>query len=678
MALERGKKMDDAQLSAFINQEVAAAQGSDTNKLSQQREKAMEYYYGKAYGNESDDKSQIVTREVLNTIEWIKPELIKIFASGSETVRFEPQTIEDVPEAQQATDYINYLFHRKNNGFKIIYQWLTDGLLQKNGVIKIWYDTDRSKSREEYQGRTDQEIQMLIMDEDVEVVEHSTEMVEGQQLTDIVIIRTGAAKGLKIDVIPPEEFIISRKATDIETSPFCAHRTRMTISDLNAMGFKNTKDLSGTETSSTINYADEYQARHDYDDTDREENEAVSSDPTMREVWVTEAYARLDFDGDGIAELRKIVTVGTTVLSNEEVEGMPFAGWTPIIISHKFHGLSLADLVMDLQRLQSQLLRNILDNQYLTNNGRYTAVEGMVNLDDLLTSRPHGVVRVKMADAVRRLDTPQLGATAFQMLDYMDSMVEKRTGVSERSQGLDQNQLNPNTSAMATNQVMTAAQQRIELIARVFGETGLTDAFRIMYREVITNETSSDIFRLRDEYVEVDPSTWRERKDVSVVVGLGNGSKETEMMQLGQLFQQQQQLSSNPATAQLVQPTNMYNLLEDQVKVFNKAHAGRYFSDPSSQEAQQAAQQQQQQQMQMMQQQEKLQAQQIQIQQGELQIKGMVATTNDQNAKTGLGIKQQKQDLDVKSQEEDMVVKTAELAMEASLEETQGRPVALG
>jgi hypothetical protein len=678
MALERGKKMDDAQLSAFINQEVAAAQGSDTNKLSQQREKAMEYYYGKAYGNESDDKSQIVTREVLNTIEWIKPELIKIFASGSETVRFEPQTMADVPEAQQATDYINYLFHRKNNGFKIIYQWLTDGLLQKNGVIKIWYDTDRSKSREEYQGRTDQEIQMLIMDEDVEVVEHSTEMVEGQQLTDIVIIRTGAAKGLKIDVIPPEEFIISRKATDIETSPFCAHRTRMTISDLNAMGFKNTKDLSGTETSSTINYADEYQARHDYDDTDREENEAVSSDPTMREVWVTEAYARLDFDGDGIAELRKIVTVGTTVLSNEEVEGMPFAGWTPIIISHKFHGLSLADLVMDLQRLQSQLLRNILDNQYLTNNGRYTAVEGMVNLDDLLTSRPHGVVRVKMADAVRRLDTPQLGATAFQMLDYMDSMVEKRTGVSERSQGLDQNQLNPNTSAMATNQVMTAAQQRIELIARVFGETGLTDAFRIMYREVITNETSSDIFRLRDEYVEVDPSTWRERKDVSVVVGLGNGSKETEMMQLGQLFQQQQQLSSNPATAQLVQPTNMYNLLEDQVKVFNKAHAGRYFSDPSSQEAQQAAQQQQQQQMQMMQQQEKLQAQQIQIQQGELQIKGMVATTNDQNAKTGLDIKQQKQDLDVKSQEEDMVLETAELAMEATLEESQGRPVALG
>jgi len=670
--------MTDDELSAFINQEIAASQGSDTNKLSRQREKAMEYYYGEAYGNESDDKSQVVTREVMNTIEWIKPELIKIFASGSETVRFEPQTVADVPEAQQATDYINYLFHRKNNGFKIIYQWLTDGLLQKNGVVKIWYDTDRSKSREEYLGLSEQQMQMLLVDEDVEVVESEVTSAQGMPAYDITIIRTGACKGLKVEVIPPEEFIISRKATDIENSPFCAHRTRMTISDLNAMGFKNTKDLSGTETSSTINYADEYQARHDYDDTDREENEAVSADPTMREVWVTEAYARLDFDGDGIAELRKIVAVGNEILSNEEVEGMPFAGWTPIMISHKFHGLSMADLVMDLQRIQSQLFRNLLDNQYLTNNGRYTAVEGMANLDDLLTSRPHGVVRVKMQGAVTRLDTPQLGQTAFQMLDYVDNMVEKRTGVSERSQGLDQNQLNPNTSAMATNQVMTAAQQRIELIARVFGETGLTDAFRIMYREVITNETSADIFRLRDEYVEVDPSSWRERKDVSVVVGLGNGSKETEMMQLGQLFQQQQQLANNPGTAGLVQPTNMYALLEDQVKVFNKAHAGRYFSDPTSPEAQQSAQQQQQQQMEQMQMQMKLQEQMLQLQQGELQIKQMVAQTNDENTKQGLGIKQAAHELNVKEHEDSVVLNTAELAMEAQLEQEQGRPVALG
>ena len=140
--------MTEEELCAAIDQEISQALGEDSDKLSRQRANAMENYLGEPYGNEKPNASQVVTREVMDTIEWIKPELMKLFASGSETVRFEPQNASDVDAAQQATDYINYLFHRKNEGFKVLYEWITDGLLQKNGVVKVWLDKEDTKLRE--------------------------------------------------------------------------------------------------------------------------------------------------------------------------------------------------------------------------------------------------------------------------------------------------------------------------------------------------------------------------------------------------------------------------------------------------------------------------------------------------------------------------------------------------
>ena len=667
--------MTEEELCGLIDQEVAHALGEDSDTLSNQRAKAMEHYLGEPYGNENPNGSQVVTREVMDTIEWIKPELMKLFASGSETVRFEPQNPDDVEQAQQATDYINYLFHRKNNGFKVLYEWITDGLLQKNGVVKVWWDTEATKAREEYEGLTDMELQMLLAPDTVELQEQETIGTTEGQTHNVAIVRTGACNGLKVVVVPPEEFLISRKASCIKDSPFCAHRTQMSISDLNAMGL-DTDDLPLGDNG--LEYDEVRLARYKYDDTDQESSSLVSSDDTMRQVWVTEAYIRCDMDDDGLAELRKVVKVGSKVLSNEEVDAMPFASWTPIIVPHKFIGLSEADLVMDLQRIQSQLFRNMLDNQYLTNNGRYAVIENMANLDDLMTSRVHGVVRMKMAGAVTRLDTPQLGTTAFQMLDYVDRLRERRTGVSERTQGMDPNQLSPNTAASAVNQVMTAAQQRVELIARVFGETGLTDLFRLMYKEVIQNQTSKDIFRLRDTYVEIDPSEWRERKDTSVVVGLGNGSKESEMMQLNMIFQNQQQLMANPQAGTIVTPDNIYNTLEDQVKVFNKAAAGRYFTDPKSPEAQQAAQAAQQQQQAMQQQQQAMEQQAMQMEQMRIQIDQMKAESDKNYKEANIALGQEAQALDEQQHVDDVALQTAELQAEVALESEQGRGVSLG
>jgi len=338
----------------------------------------------------------------------------------------------------------------------------------------------------------------------------------------------------------------------------------------------------------------------------------------------------------------------------------------------------MADLVMDLQRIQSQLLRNILNNQYLANNGRYGVIEGMANMDDLLTSRAHGVVRMKMAGAVTRLDTPQLGNSAFQMLEYMDRLREKRSGVSERSQGLDPGALGANQAASAVNQVMTAAQQRIELIARVFGETGLTDLFQLLYKLVIQNDTRKSIFRLRDKYIEVNPSEWKEKADTSVVVGLGNGSREQEMMQLNQIFQVQQQLASNPTFNTIVGKTNVFNTVEDMVKVFNKASAGRYFTDPQSPEAQQAAQQQQEQQAKMQQEMSAKEQMAMKMEQQRIALEGKKASSKAEYDNRMATVAEGKLQQSIVEEDNDVALKTAELDMEYELEKEQGRGVALG
>jgi hypothetical protein len=449
----------------------------------------------------------------------------------------------------------------------------------------------------------------------------------------------------------------------------------VSVSDLKEMGF-STDDLpSGSETS--LNQP-ELLARFDHDDTGGEKaDKQVSADDSTRMVRLREAYIRVDYNNDGIAELRQVFSVGNKVLewedtgkpANKEVEWIPFAGWTPVIMSHKFYGLSMAELVNDIQKINSQLFRNMLDNQYVAIHGKYEVLDGMVNMDDMQTGRPHGIVRAKMSGAVRRIDVPQLNQTSFSMLELTSRMSETRTGVSSRTQGLDENQLNPNTAATAVNQVMTAAQQRLELIARVFGETGYTDLFNIIYATELAHQTKEQVIRLRNEYVPVDPSSWKERNDVSVVVGLGNGSKDAQMFQLNTIFQSQMQLLSQGKSA-LVGDMQLFNTVNDQAKLFNPSADGRYFQNPQSPEAQQAAQAQAQQQ----QMQEQIQQMLTQLEQQKVQIEEFKVQSKAQDDSANTDLKAQNLELERQKHHDQVAIDIAELGLEAE----QDRPVGIG
>ena len=250
-----------------------------------------------------------------------------------------------------------------------------------------------------------------------------------------------------------------------------------------------------------------------------------------------ESFLQTDYDGDGIVELRKVCTVGDYVLANDEIDSVPFVSITPIKIPHKFFGVSVADLVMDLQLYKSVLMRNLLDNMYNQNFGRYAVLEGQANLDDLLTQRPGGVVRVKSPNAVMPLATPPLEPYSFQMLEYLDGVRESRAGVSRMSQGMNENALTSHTTATAVNAVMGAAQSRVELIARNFAETGVKDLMLTIYTLLMKNQDHQRVVMLRNQWVPVRPDSWNDKMDCTVSVALGSGNKDQQMMHLSRMLQ---------------------------------------------------------------------------------------------------------------------------------------------
>jgi|TARA_R110002051_G_scaffold46058_5_gene92687 hypothetical protein len=584
-------KPTEEELVTRIRGEITDSLGYLGDTISKQREQAMQYYYGLPFGNEVAGRSQFVDTTVADTIEWIKPSLMRIFASGDNMVTFEPHGPEDVDAAKQATDYVNYVFQKDNDGWEILYSWFTDALLSKNGIVKVWWDETEKWNREEYKNLTEDELAILLNDSNVEVVEHtppgesdegySREITEGHS---IVIKRDLSQGRVVVEPVPPSEFLIARESKTIADAKFVCHRVIKTLSELREMyPDKNleVEDLKGGS-DDMASFSGERLERFMYDKSAKYW-EGWGGDDTygedgLRTYWLHESYLKTDFDGDGITELRKVCTVGSTVLANEEIDRIPFVSITPIKIPHKFFGLSVADLVMDLQLIKSTLLRNLMDNMYNQNFGRYAVLEGQANLDDLLTQRPGGVVRVKSPNAIMPLATPPLEPYSFQMLEYIDGIRESRAGVSKYSQGLNDNALTSHTTATAVNSVMTAAQSRVELIARNFAETGVKQLMLAIYELLQKNQDKERVIKLRNEWIPVRPDMWRDKMDCTVAVGLGHGNKDQQLMHLTSMLQFASEAMSGGLS--IVTEKNMYNMGAAMLKNMGFQNVQDFLTDP--------------------------------------------------------------------------------------------------
>ena len=580
--------MDDGELQSVLRAEFDDARDYHTNQLGNERQKAGDYYLGAKFGNEQEGRSSVVSTEVADTIEYVMPSLMRIFASTDEAVRFMPRGPEDVEAAEQASEYVNWVLNNENAGFTILHNWFKDALLNKMGVVKFWWDEKVETSTEEYEGLSDPEFALLVSDQAVEVVEHEQKvlqaavvdpmsgvMVSPQIVSHEVTVRRRRKYGcIKVDNVPPEEFFANKRARSLEDARFVAHRVEMTASDLIAMGYD--RDLVESKAGATSDLETDAERSRRFSDLAKND----PADDSQRTVLVTECYVRVDYDGDGIAELRRIVCFGEDmeVAANDPFDHIPFAVVSPILMPHKLVGRSLAELVMDLQLIKSTVLRQLLDNLYLSNNSRVVVVDGQVNLDDLLTNRPGGIVRSAAPGMVSPLSVPQIGQQAFGMLEYLDAVREQRTGINRASMGLDADKLQ-STTAIAVQAQMSASQGKIEMIARVFAETGMRALFKGLLHLATKYENRPKIIRLRGKFVPMDPRNWKTEYDVSVNVGLGTGQTQERMQALMMVLGKQEQLMQQLGLQNPVVSPNQYlNTLKQLVQLAGFKDSGQFFA----------------------------------------------------------------------------------------------------
>jgi hypothetical protein len=540
-------KMDEGQIKGILENEIDNAIGYIETETTELRRKALDYYLRNPYGNEVEGRSQIVTGEVAEAIDGALPQLIRVFTTTEDIVYFEPQKPQDEESAKQATDYCNWVFYRENDGLLILHNWFKDALMQKVGVVKAYWDENTDVNVEKYSDLSEDELAMLLMDDSVELVsqEVDTDDVQVDEFGtviprlsyDVKIKRRKDYGCVRIENVPPEEFLISKSARTIEDSPFVAHRRLMTRSELIAMGFKK-KVVEALPSYDDLQFTPERVARFSQGE---QPDENISLDPAMQVIEVYECYIRIDENDDGMAELRRILYAGSEILDDEECDLIPFHSLCPIPIPHKFFGQSLADRTMDIQLIKSTVTRQMLDNLYLTNNARVAVVDGQVNLDDALNATPGGIIRVKSAGAVQTIEVPAVTAQAFPMLEYMDAVQAKRTGVSDQQQGLDPDVLN-NVSATAIAAMMKSNSGKLELIARIFAETGVKSLFKGILHLLGKYQDKEKIVRMRGKFVAFDPRTWANEYDVSVNVGLGSGDREQKLAMLQMINQKQEQI----------------------------------------------------------------------------------------------------------------------------------------
>jgi len=602
-------ELSDPKLRSLLSNQIDNALGYLGGHLSQSRRKSLEYYLGDKLGTEIDGRSQVVSTDVSDTIESILPNLLRVFTASDNVVRCDPVTAEDVPLAEQASAYLNHVFYKENNGFQLLYNFFKDALIEKNGFLKIYYDESETVEHETYKNLTKAEKDALNdTKDDIEEVEEEVfedesakedyeKLIEQYEargvdvsqvqkpdftLYNCKIKRTKKAGKVKIESVPPEEFLISRNAKSIDDADFVSHKVLMSRSDLVAMGYDEEEVNSLPKSDEDIFNTEEIVRSRNID----EFNIDSATDKSTEKVLIYESYVRYDFDEDGIAELRKIISAGDSgsmVLENMPCDNIPFVTITPIPMPHRFYGRSISELVEDIQLMKSTVMRQLLDNMYLTNNNRVAIMDGMVNMDDLLTTRPGGVVRTKQPpnQVMQPLQAQPISNQAFPMLNYLDTVREARTGITKSAQGLDADTLNSKT-ATGVNALMTQTQMRSELIARIFAETGVKDLFRKIFELMIKYQDKEKIVMLNNQYVPVRPTEWKDKFNINIVVGLGTGSKEQQIMMLNNILERQLQAFQLQGGKEMPMVTlkNMYNTLSKIIENAGLKNVESYFVNP--------------------------------------------------------------------------------------------------
>ena len=593
-------RFDDDEWRVLCQQEDERSIGfRHANELSAQREKALDYYKGDMPDlKPPDNRSGAVSTDVADAIETVLPDLIEIFTGGDDVASFTPHDEQDEEAAKQETDFITHVVFSRNDGFLQLYTGIKDSLLEKTGLF-YWYWQEDVYAEEQFEGKNAIEVELaaksgeivdLVPDPPAEQPDSpDPNSPQGLPTYSFTLKRRVSPGCARIQAVPPDDFCISADAPSIREATYHAFRSRPRAQELIAQGvdpdivaqLHATAEREGNDTGVA-------QAR---DMAGESEAEAADSGE-LRSVEVVTSFLRIDADGDGKPELWQIRTGNDfgVLIDKERISGSRMSALTPYINTHRFHGLSVADKLLEIQRIKTVLLRMGLDSAYFALNQRVVVADQGANdftIDDLLLNEPGRPIRVKDVNAIEPLAAGSLNYDVFGALEYVSTMAEQRTGIVRNAQGLNPDTLHD--TAKGALALMTAAQKRVRLIARIFAETGLKDLFLGVHALIRENATAPAKYRLRNKWVPIDPSQWAERNDMTIEIGLGASGREQEQASLQGLLAVMTQIVGlqQGVGGPFVMPNNVYNLLTKLTETAGLKNPERYWTDPGNQVPQQ-------------------------------------------------------------------------------------------
>jgi hypothetical protein len=568
------KKLSDTSIVTLVDENVGLAVGYADSELSTERANVVDYYNGTLPKPLHDGNSKYVSLDLYDAVESLKAALLETFSSGNKTVKFSPQNQDDVAKAKICTEYTDYVVHRQNDMYKVMSTVIHDGLIARAGIAKVFWEESAHFDYEEFEDVTEGELDMLLAQDDVELVESTTDDLG--LISGTISIESDTSQ-VAIENIAPEEFLIETQAKSLDSVNFCAHRTKKTISELTDEGYpKKLLDKIGEHSDVDMETDPEILSR--FDNIGNRSFNSSGYQDQVRTVMVYEAYIMLDVEGTGVAELYKVIKAGNVLLSKEKVSRKPFIAFVPLPIPHAFYGNNYAAKVIPTQNARTVLTRSILDHAMITNNPRYTVVKGgLTNPRELIDNRVGGIVNTTRPDAISPMLQAPLNPFTFQTIQMLDEDKEDTTGVSKISQGLNKDAVSKQNSAAMVEQLATMSQQRQKIIARNFANQFVKPLFQEVYQLVCENESQERIVELSGEYVACDPRKWREKRDVVTEMHLGYGEQDRESQKYLALHTL---LSSDPSLSKMYQPQNQYELISRTMDMTGIKDVSAFLTNP--------------------------------------------------------------------------------------------------
>ncbi len=581
----------------MLKHEEAEASSFYTDELAKAQAEAMDRFYAKPYGDEAPRRSSVVTHDIEDTINWLMPDLMRVFMSSDELVTIEPGSKEDEqpyegdpdgrPMTECVADYLDHVFFKDNAGETNIYDFAFDGLLQRQGVIRSAWQDPSPKPQKTLEGIAPENLAKYVEDSEYEITGYEHRETDLGPVFDLQVIHTPKMGRVVVEAIPPEEFAISKRAKSIANADYHRWKHEVFVADLMREFPKKKADLDPEGS---------YRATTSDDETDTDPRVAARFNGQMvttdtegnytqnrKKVWLIEEFIKVDYDGDGVVELRAVKRVGDIILENEAVERSGFRVWTPMRISHKIAGRSLADVLIDLQKIRTVVTRRALDGlaQALTPKvaiNMQAMGKDAEGIDDLLDNEIGGHVRVNgdPSAAVMPLITPDVSGSAYQMLEYMDQRSAEASGVTKHSQGLDPNALNK--TATGIDLLQAAAKTRIEMIARWLG-VALEDVFQDILHLICAHQDGVRQVKISNKWMKIDPRTWSDEMRVKIHVGMSAASRAQQIANLHMIANKQEQILAAQPSNPIVQVQHLRNTYARMAEAMGYKDPSRFFAE---------------------------------------------------------------------------------------------------